>query len=86
MLQKFFLIDDINGVAWTLQIELAFYMLCATLFTVGALRSYKQNLIVIGGFLIVALLFAILRQQTGFAAPIAMPLGLVLMFGGYLWR
>ncbi|MEM7766761.1 MAG: acyltransferase [Pseudomonadota bacterium] len=86
MFQKFFFIPDLNGVAWTLQIELAFYIICAALFWMGWLGSPAKNLIVAALFAACAIGFAVIRSSTSFSAPIALPLSLTLMFAAHIWR
>jgi peptidoglycan/LPS O-acetylase OafA/YrhL len=86
MFHKFLLIKDLNGVAWTLQIELAFYGLCIGLLLLNCLKSFKSNIIVILTMGAMAMGLAIVRYQTGWEAPIALPLGISVMFMGYIWR
>lgn len=86
MFQKFAGIPDINGVAWTLQIELIFYIACGVLFTLGLLKSRRANFAAIGLLWLAAVGLALVRLRLGIRAPIAVPLGLSLMFLGYLWR
>jgi peptidoglycan/LPS O-acetylase OafA/YrhL len=86
MFQKFFGMADINGVAWTLQIELVFYICCALLFACRLLKPQNANYAVIGALWLLAIGFACIRLLTGIKTPIAMPLGLSLMFMGYVWR
>jgi peptidoglycan/LPS O-acetylase OafA/YrhL len=86
MFQQFVGLPDINPVAWTLQIELIFYGVCALLFAFGALKSYRANLVVIGALWLLSLLLAVFRMEFSAKAPIAVPMGLSLMLIGYLWR
>ena len=86
MFQKFIGFPDINGVAWTLQIELMFYILCAILFSVNLLKQQVSNYVTVGILWAIAILFAVVRMYIGIKAPIAMPLGLSLMFIGFVWR
>ncbi len=86
MFQKFVGIRDINGVAWTLQIELVFYITAAILLALKWLHSTRSNCLTVGFFLLASLVMAVLRFKTGIDFPIALGLGLALMFSGYLWR
>lgn len=86
LFHKFVFIPDMNGVAWTLQIEIAFYLLCLFLFANNWLRSPKVNTGLIITFLIFALGLAGVRAITGFKAPIALGLGLSMTCTGMLWR
>lgn len=86
MFQKFIGIQDINGVAWTLQIELMFYITCAGLFALNQLKPKKANYMVISTLWVLALGLAAIRMKTGAKTPIAIPLGLSLMYMGYVWR
>ena len=86
MLQDFVRLPSLQGLYWTLQIELVFYGLCVALFLgglldqVGAVRT--TSFVMLG----LALLLAVLRKTTGHALPIALPLGLYIMLMGLIWR
>ncbi|GAP72454.1 hypothetical protein SAMD00024442_32_24 [Candidatus Symbiothrix dinenymphae] len=86
MFHKFVGVPDLVGVYWTLQIELSFYILCCLLFYKKLLFNEKviSNIIYIGLFL--ALLLSIFRYITEIKLPVALLLGLVLMFLGMRWR
>jgi peptidoglycan/LPS O-acetylase OafA/YrhL len=56
------------------------------LFSARLLKSQKANYAVIGVLWLMAIGFSFLRMKMGIKAPIAMPLGLSLMFMGYVWR
>ena len=86
MLQGFVGVENLQGLYWTLQIELVFYVLCAGLFFVRLLeRRYIPALAAIG-FLGLALAMAFVRMITQIALPVALPLALFMMFFGMVWR
>lgn len=86
MLQQFFGYENIIGVYWTLQIELVFYGLSVVLFMLGWLDRPSFVAGILTGLLMTALLLAALRHETGISLPVALPLGLAVMFWGLLWR
>ncbi len=86
MLQKFVGVADINGVAWTLQIELIFYTLCAALFAFKLIRNTKAIVSLWGLLLLGGIGFAALKHFKGIYTPVALPMGLSYMVLGYLSR
>lgn len=86
MFNKFLLIPDINGVAWTLQIELTFYMMATLFFVLRISNDKRYSILTIYLLLMIALLMAVLKQRTGIDLPLAFPLGLSVMFTGWYWR
>ena len=76
MLQGFVGVKDINGVAWTLQIELVFYALCLGLFLAGRLDSARTQLGCVVFFLLCALGLGALRFALERKLPVALPLAL----------
>lgn len=86
MFNKFLLIPDITGVAWTLQIELTFYILAALYFIAGFSKKTLNIICTIYSFLAIAFIMAVLKWQTGIDFPIAFPLSLSVMFTGWYWR
>jgi peptidoglycan/LPS O-acetylase OafA/YrhL len=86
MFHKFVLLPDINGVAWTLQIEWVFYLICVASFALGRLKTLNHmiSLTVLSGAMAMAAAF--IRFKTGKELPVAVPLGLTLMFFGGAWR
>jgi peptidoglycan/LPS O-acetylase OafA/YrhL len=77
MAQGFVGQPNLIGVFWTLQIELVFYLVCVVLALSGRLdRPRLWNAVALGA----ALLLALLRNRTGHALPVAMPLAIALMF------
>jgi peptidoglycan/LPS O-acetylase OafA/YrhL len=86
MFQKFVGVADINGVAWTLQIELIFYAMCAGLFALKLIRNTKAIVGLWGGLLFMGLAFAAFKFFTGKYIPVALPMGLCYMVLGYLSR
>jgi peptidoglycan/LPS O-acetylase OafA/YrhL len=86
MLQGFFRYPNINGVYWTLQIELIFYALCVTLFLIGILARNNRTFLVSALLLCVAAIFALIRYKTQSKIPVALPLSLSIMFWGSLMR
>jgi peptidoglycan/LPS O-acetylase OafA/YrhL len=83
MFQKFIGVSDINGVFWTLQIELIFYVICGMLFLTRQLHRRKEMLYL---SLMAALVCATLRYYTGRNLPVALFLALTLMWWGDLLR
>ena len=77
---------NINGASWTLSIELVFYAACLCMFWLGVLRSRLAQFGALVAALGVALLFAGVRYATAKALPVALPLGLSVMFFGSLWH
>lgn len=86
MLQGFVGQASMQGLYWTLQIELIFYVLCVLLFLFVDLREAKVAVAMSVGMLAAALGLAALRYVTGRAVPVAIPLALFVMFIGLLWR
>lgn len=86
MLQRFLGTPDLNGVFWTLQIELVFYMLCVLLKRIGRLGDVTLMKRFVIGLGIAAVLLAGVRYGTGLKLPVALLLALQLMFFGYLYR
>ncbi|MEA3535451.1 acyltransferase [Rhizobium sp. CC-YZS058] len=86
MVQQFLGFPNIIGVYWTLQIELIFYAISAGLFVIGWLGKARMVAATTLLFLGAALLAAALRYWTGKSLPVAIPLGLTVMFWGLLWR
>ncbi|WP_295768815.1 acyltransferase [uncultured Mucilaginibacter sp.] len=86
MLQKFLGIEDLIGVYWTLQIELIFYAVCAMMFYFNKLEKpvfiYNATIFL----LIVSLIMAALRYYMDKKLPVALPLGLSIMFIGLIIR
>jgi peptidoglycan/LPS O-acetylase OafA/YrhL len=86
MLQEFLRVPHINGVAWTLSIELIFYALCAGLFALGKLQTRS---FIIGWLALLwmgSLGMASLKFFLHKPAPLMLPLGLGYMVLGYLSR
>lgn len=86
MFQGFLRMADINPVAWTLQIEWVFYLVCLGLFCLRGLHTLKGNLAMVAVWSVVALGLATLRFALGGKAPVAIGLGLTYMFFGFVWR
>jgi peptidoglycan/LPS O-acetylase OafA/YrhL len=86
MVQGFLGARDINGVAWTLQIELVFYMVCLGLFVSGILGSRRVQLAAVLCSMVLALCLAGLRYGLTLKLPVALPLAMSIMFFGCLWR
>jgi peptidoglycan/LPS O-acetylase OafA/YrhL len=86
MMQQFFGQINIIGLYWTLQIELIFYFLCTTLFVTGLLFNKRAVLMIAVGFLVVSVAGGIVRGWLHVKLPLALPLGLAVMFFGFLWR
>lgn len=86
MVQGFLGVRDINGVAWTLLIELVFYAVCLAMHLAGVLGSRRAQFLAFLAALGLALLLAGLRYALVRKFPVAMPLGIAVMFLGTLWR
>lgn len=86
MLQGFFLVENVLGLYWTLQIEITFYALCLMLFTLKLGDSVRRDLFVLVlqyGF---TLLLAYLRYSLDIKLPVALPLMVSVCFLGALWK
>jgi peptidoglycan/LPS O-acetylase OafA/YrhL len=86
MFHKFFGVNDLISVYWTLQIELLFYALCLGLRTKGWLNEPCRIKQVIWTCLGTSFLVAAARFFTGLKLPVALPLGLAVMLVAHLWR
>ncbi|MFE3894650.1 MULTISPECIES: acyltransferase family protein [unclassified Priestia] len=86
MFQGFLFIDNILGAYWTLQIELAFYILCVFLFMFKFLQKDYMVILNIYGWTVLALALGVVRYITGIEMPVALPLGLAVMFFGLAFR
>jgi peptidoglycan/LPS O-acetylase OafA/YrhL len=86
MFQKFFLQEDINGVAWTLQLELIFYFSCAFLFWTNLLKNRITIIFILAIFISSALGGAIVAKLFSIDLPLGLPLGLSYMWLGYCSR
>jgi len=86
MLQKFFLIPDVIGVFWTLQIELIFYFLCVAIFYCNKLSDIKFIYKLSIFLLVFALLLGAARFIVEKKLPVSLPLALFSMFWGFLWK
>lgn len=86
MLQAALGFADVIGLYWTLFIEWVFYALCLTLFLRGKLYEVRVRTQCSIALLVLALLLAIARALTERKLPVALPLGLSLMFFGSVWR
>jgi len=86
MLQKFVGVADLIGVYWTLQIELIFYFICAILFRAGLIYNDSALKKAFYVFLGLSLIMALVRFFTEKKIPVAVPLGLDIMFLGMIWK
>lgn len=86
MLQQFMGQQNILGVYWTLQIEILFYVVSAMLFYVRLLHKPEAAAGAVVFFLFCAVAMGAARYGTGIKLPVAIPLGLTVMFWGLLWR
>ena len=86
MLQKFVGHDNIMGLYWTLQIELIFYVLCVILFALNLLNNKKMLFLIAVASLALAIAMSYARFLTGIKLPVALPLALMFMFWGTVWR
>jgi len=86
MLQQFIGRPNIQGLYWTLQIELIFYFVCVLMFILGQLDKPARVLQAAVFFLVASILMSAARYLTDSKLPVALPLSLAIMFWGYLWR
>ena len=86
MVQGFLGQSDIMGPAWTLQIELVFYVMCGVLAAMTLHRSPYTMATSSLALVLIALLFAVIRFMLHKKVPVVLPLGLSVMFLGALWR
>ncbi|MFS8124529.1 acyltransferase family protein [Rhizobium sp. BR 250] len=86
MLQQFLGQQNILGVYWTLQIEIVFYVVSGVLFYVRLLHKPEGAAGAVVFFLLCAVGMAATRYAVGIKLPVAIPLGLTVMFWGLLWR
>jgi len=86
MFQKFVGIEDLVGVYWTLQIELIFYISCLILHRFNLLNNDKFIVKLFYGLLFSGLIMATFRYKLELKLPVALLLGLAIMFLGMLWR
>ena len=80
MFQGFVGVENVMGLYWTLQVELAFYVVCIGLSWLGALHDVRKVVLTSLAFLIVALVMAAVRFALEKKLPVALPLGLSVMF------
>jgi peptidoglycan/LPS O-acetylase OafA/YrhL len=86
MFHKFAGIPDLVGVYWTLQIELSFYILCVLLFYKKLLFNMSAISKIIYALICLAVIMSFVRYITEIKLPVALLLGLILMFLGMQWR
>jgi peptidoglycan/LPS O-acetylase OafA/YrhL len=86
MFQKFVGVNDLLGVYWTLQIEIVFYIICAILYKYKILDDTRILKRVLYFFLALSLALAIGRYLSEKKLPVALTLGLCVMFMGLLYR
>jgi len=86
MLQQFFLVENVMGLYWTLQIELIFYFLCVILYVFNWLSVSKKLFHTATTFVFLALVASWFRFQFQIKIPVALFLGLAFMFFGAIWR
>lgn len=85
MFQKFIGQPDLLGVYWTLQIEIIFYIICATIFKIKLLHRHTTIYFSAYFFITFAFLLSVVRYITHIKIPVAVPLALSVMFFGILW-
>ncbi|VAO54407.1 Uncharacterized protein conserved in bacteria [Klebsiella pneumoniae] len=78
--------QNIIGVYWTLFIELIFYIICIILAKKRYLWDEKKMVVMFYFFIFLSLLSSIIRFALHKKIPVAIPLGLSMMFLGYAWR
>ena len=84
MIQRFFGVDNVIGVYWTLQVEFLFYVIVAvTIFSGRFDRVWLVATLAIGSALLAAV-FGYIRFHLHIKAPMAAPTGLAFIFVGNL--
>ncbi len=86
MLQQFVGMKNIQGLYWTLQIEIIFYAICVGLFYLGLIHKNRTILAATMVCILAALAMAMARYLFEVKMPVAMPLSLSVMFGANLYR
>ncbi len=86
MLQQFFMVENVMGLYWTLQVELIFYGLCVIFFLKGWLGNPRKLLYISIAFLVIALVASWVRYYFQIKVPVALFLALAFMFWGAIWR
>lgn len=86
MLQMGIGIPNIIGVYWTLFIEVIFYFSCVVLFGMKILQKPSKIVTVFILLCGASLFFSALRYLYHAKLPVAVPLGLTLMYFGCAWR
>ena len=85
MLQKFFGVQDMVGVFWTLQIELIFYLLITIMVAVNIAGTEKYYRLGFHAMVGCSLAMSALRAWLHIRLPVALPMALTLMFlAGYI--
>jgi peptidoglycan/LPS O-acetylase OafA/YrhL len=84
--QSFLGKDNLIGLYWTLQIELIFYVLCLGMFVAGWLGDVRKRELAGWGFLALTVAIAAGRMVIGARLPVAVGMGLSLMFWASVWR
>jgi peptidoglycan/LPS O-acetylase OafA/YrhL len=80
MLQKFCGVGDMVGPFWTLQIELIFYGLVTAMIVVGWVNVASRYRMIFYTLIGLTLALAIARNVMHIRIPLAIPMGLTLMF------
>jgi peptidoglycan/LPS O-acetylase OafA/YrhL len=86
MLQQFVGVPNVLPLYWTLQIELIFYGFCAFIFLCRQLDRPGVIFTYALFFLSGAVIMAAARYQMNLKLPVAIPLGLMMMCFGLLYR
>jgi len=86
MIQKYLGVESVIESYWTLHLEIVFYVLCATLFSLGLLQKNNFLMMLMVFCCLGAVCFAALRYYYHVRIPIIMPFGLAIMFYGALLR
>lgn len=80
MLQQFFGVRNILGVFWTLQIELIFYFVISLMLLSRVIHDYNKVRSIFYFFLAATVALALMRFILGIKFPVALLIGLSLMF------
>jgi peptidoglycan/LPS O-acetylase OafA/YrhL len=86
MLQDFLGIQRMQGLYWTLTVELIFYALTIILFLTGAVSNMRRLYAVFLFFLFAVVAAAVTRRVTGFPIPFAHAMFVTFFLGGMLLR
>lgn len=86
MIPKFLGSESVQGAYWTLHLLFVFYILVALIFWVNKIVSQPVYVFFLFSFLLIALVFSMVRYYFDIRLPIVFPLGIATMLIGVLIR